>query len=193
MATAASDARTSRRIIVVGNSGAGKTTAARTIADRLRITHIELDAVFHQPNWVELPRDVFRERVAEHLDASPDGWVLCGNYSSVREVVWPRVDTVVWLDLPRRTVMKRVTTRTLRRVFTREELWNGNREPFSNLYAWDPTKNIVRWAWTTHAEYRERYEAAMGDPRWADVNILRLRNPGEISRWLESLGPTPGG
>jgi adenylate kinase family enzyme len=192
VATSPRNTPTPRRIVVVGNSGSGKTTAARAIAERLEITHVELDAVFHQPNWAELPPDEFRARVAERLDAAPEGWVLCGNYSAVREVVWPRVDTVAWLDLPRATVMKRVTARTLRRVFTREELWNGNREPFSNLYAWDPTKNIIRWAWTTHGKYSERYAAAMGDPRWAHLTFVRLCHPAEVDRWIEGLAPASG-
>jgi len=46
-----------------------------------------------------------------------------------RDVVWTRADIVVWFDLPRRTVMRQVVTRTLRRAITRAELWNGNREP----------------------------------------------------------------
>ena len=50
--------------------------------------------------------------------------------------MWPRADTVVWLDLPRSQVMRQIVSRTFRRVLTREELWNGNREPVENLWAW---------------------------------------------------------
>ena len=57
-----------------------------------------------------------------------DGWVVDGNYSVVRDLVWDRADTVVWLDLPRLVVVRRITTRSIRRVVWREELWNGNRE-----------------------------------------------------------------
>jgi len=44
------------RIVVVGTSGAGSTTFARTIAMHLRLPHIELDAINWQPAWRDLIR-----------------------------------------------------------------------------------------------------------------------------------------
>ena len=103
---------------MVGNSGSGKTTLAAAVADALGVPHLELDSVFHQPGWEPLDKDVFRARVAEF--AAADGWVIDGNYSSAQELVWQRADTVLWIDLPRRTVMRQLVGRTLRRMWTRE-------------------------------------------------------------------------
>ena len=63
--------------------------------------------------------------------------MIDGNYRTVvvDGPVWQRADTVVWLDLPRRIVMRQVVSRTFRRSILREELWNGNREPLRNLCA----------------------------------------------------------
>jgi hypothetical protein len=104
----------------------------------------------------------------------------------IQEVVWTRADTVVWLDLPRSRIMRQVVGRTVRRVVTREELWNGNREPFENLWAWAPERNIMRWAWTQHDKYVRRYSEAMTDPRWGDLRFVRLRSPAEIERWMST-------
>lgn len=101
--------------------------------------------------------------------------------------VWERADTVVWLDLPRHEVMRQVIGRTLRRTVTREELWNGNREPLSNLWRWDPAQNIMRWAWTSHKKYRDRYSAAMTVPRHQHLNFIRLESRAEVSAWLATL------
>lgn len=100
----------SRRISVVGTSGSGKTTLARQISQQLAIPHIELDAIYHQPNWTETPLEIFRQRVEESLNS--ESWVVDGNYSKVRDIVWSRADTVVWLDYTLPLIMKRVVWRT---------------------------------------------------------------------------------
>jgi adenylate kinase family enzyme len=120
---------------MVGNSGSGKSTLARELAASLGVPHLELDSVFHQPGWEPLPEDEFRRLVTAR--ANEDGWVIDGNYSAVRSIVWARADTVVWLDLPKWTVMRQVAWRTVRRAVTQQELWNGNREPLSNFLTWN--------------------------------------------------------
>ena len=122
-------------------------------------------------------------------------WVIDGNYRRfvIEGPVWERADTVVWLDLPRRTVMRQVIARTVRRAVTREVLWNGNREPLTNFLSLDPMKNIIVWAWVKHDEFVQRYGDAMGDPRWSGIKFVRLKSHAEARLWLESTVPrTPG-
>ena len=59
--------------------------------------------------------DVFRARVAAAI-ARPT-WVADGNYSKVRDLVWARADTVVWLDYPLPVVVARLVRRTLTRMW----------------------------------------------------------------------------
>src|SRR6185437_5351687 len=99
-----------RRVSVVGNSGSGKSTLARELAASLGVPHLELDSVYHQPGWEPLPEDEFRRLVT--AKTNEDGWVIDGNYSALRSIVWAHADTVVWLDPPRWTVMRRVAWRT---------------------------------------------------------------------------------
>jgi adenylate kinase family enzyme len=161
----------------VGCSGSGKTTLAAALARQLRAPHVELDAMYHQPGWTELPDEEFKSRV--DLATTPDRWVVDGNYSSVHDVIWTKADTIVWFDLPLFLVLSRTIRRTLRRVVTREELWNGNREPFSNLWSLNPERSIIAWAATRHGVYRRRYLAAENDPRWSGLQFVRLRSQGE--------------
>ena len=167
---------------VVGCSGSGKTTLAASLAEALGVLHIELDAVFHQPGWESLDDDTFRARVGEATAVGR--WVVDGNYSMVRDIVWDRADTVVWFDLPYVTVMARTIRRTVRRTATRQELWNGNREPWSNLWSFKPEKSIVAWTATRHGIYRRRYEDAELDPRWARLRFVRLRTQKEADAFL---------
>lgn len=171
---------------MVGTSGSGKTTTARALAAGLGLRHVELDEIFHQPGWTPLPDDEFRRRVAEALP--PDGhWVTDGNYATVADIVAEGADAIVWLDLPRSLTMRRLARRTLRRSFTREELWNGNREPLGNFTRWDPEKNILRWAWTNHQKYVDRYDEWSKTGRWADIAVHRLRSPAEVDALLRAL------
>jgi adenylate kinase family enzyme len=171
-----------RRVALVGDSGAGKTTAGRRLATSLGVPFVELDGIYHQPRWQPLPPDELRARVCEV--ASSERWVVDGNYALVRDLLWDRADTVVWFDLPRRVVMRRVILRTLRRLLTRQELWNGNREPLSNLYRWDPDKNVIRWAWIKYPEYADQYAAAMVDRRYAHIRFVRLTSTGMVDDFL---------
>jgi adenylate kinase family enzyme len=176
-----------RRISVVGCSGSGKSTVGRRLARDLGLPYIELDSIYHQPDWVPLPREEYRRRVSEVADG--DGWVIDGNYSSsVQDLVWARADTVVWLDLPRWTVMRQVVWRTLRRVTFRTKLWNGNQERWVNLLTWVPEDSVISWSWHRWAVYRARYGAAAADPPRPGLGFVRLRSHREIRRFLDGTG-----
>src|SRR5580700_9202317 len=127
-----------RRVSVVGNAGAGKSRFAQRLAAELGVRWVELDAIHHLPNWEPIDPDIFYAAVDKI--ASTQAWVIDGNYRSVvmEGPVWRCADSVVWLDLSRRTVMRQVTVRSLRRVVRRERLWNDNQESVRNLLAWDP-------------------------------------------------------
>ena len=178
-----------KRVSVVGNAGAGKSRLAGRLAQVLGVPYVELDAIHHLPGWEPIDPSEFLARVT--AEAATDAWVIDGNYRTVvvDGPVWQRADTVVWLDLPRRTVMRQVTTRTLRRTLSREELWNGNREPLQNLWAWDPERSIIRWAWTRHATYQERFGTAMASSAFCHLDFVRLRSHDQAERWLDAVGP----
>lgn len=177
-----------RRVSVVGNSGSGKTRLSQQIAVALGVSHFELDAIYHLADWTPIDPSAFADTLEELT--SGDGWVIDGNYRTVvvEGPVWRRADTVVWIDLPRRAVMWQVIRRTLVRMIRRQELWNGNRESLRNLCSWDPEKSIIRWAWTQHAKYHERYCTASRSPAFAHINFVRLTSHDEIEKWLESIG-----
>lgn len=176
-----------RRISVVGSSATGKTTMARALSQILAVPHLELDSVFHRAGWEPLDDASFRTTVATFAEG--DAWVIDGNYLShgVAQVVWPRADTLVWLDPPRTTVLRRVLGRTLRRVVTREELWNGNRESWRGMFSRVPEDNVILWAWTRHAPTRDRYEAMLRDGTWQHLSVRRLRTSAEVRAFIDEV------
>lgn len=175
------------RIIVVGVSGSGKTTVARVLAEKLDLPLLELDGVYHQRDWEPMGREEFRATLADF--ALQPSWVIDGNYRSegMRELVWPVADTMVWLDLPRSVVMRRIVVRTLRRWVTREKLWNGNREPIAGPFRLDPEKSIIRWAWTSYDGLREGYSRALEEPDTAHLRVVRLRSTREVATFIAAV------
>ncbi|WP_448614449.1 hypothetical protein [Modestobacter sp. URMC 112] len=166
-----------RRVLVAGTSGAGKTTVAAAVAGVLGVRHVEIDALHHGPRWT--PRPSFEDDV-RRVAAEP-AWVTEWQYRQVRAVLAGRADLVVWLDLPRATVMWQVVSRTVRRRVRRTELWNGNVEPPLRTFLTD-RDHIVRWAWRTHAATRDRV-LALARQR-PGLPIVRLRSRREVRRWL---------
>ena len=174
-----------RRVAVVGCSGAGKTTFARALAGRLSCAHVELDALHWEPGWRMADLEVCRARVAAATDA--EAWVCDGSYGKVRPIVWGRADTLVWLDFSLPVVLARLARRTATRVWTREELWNGNREVLRDHLR--PSKdNLFVWAVRQHPRHRREYPAALTEPAYAHLRLVRLRSPREADAWLQRAG-----
>jgi adenylate kinase family enzyme len=177
-----------QRISIVGSAGSGKTTLAKAIADRLGLPRLELDGLFHQPNWTQLPPAEFQARVSAYMQQHPR-WVIDGNYRShgVLDLVWQVADTVIWLDLPKSQVVRRVLSRSLRRAIVRSPLWNGNRESLGNLLSRSPEQNVVLYAYTRFEAVRAAYASRTNDPAWSHLAFHRLRSQGEQGRLLARL------
>ena len=171
-----------QRISVVGTIGSGKTTFARKTSKLLDAPHIELDALHWEPNWAEAPNDLFRERVKQSIQG--DTWVADGNYHQVRDIVWSRADTVVWLDYPFRTIIARLTRRTLRRIRTHEQLWNGNQEHLRGLFTRD---SVFLWAIRTYRRRRRQYPILLSRSENSHLTVVRLRSPREATEFLSEL------
>ncbi len=173
------------RIVVVGTSGAGKTTLARRLAARLGLPHIELDAINWQPGWRDLARhdpDDFVRRVIEAIGA--DAWIVDGNYGPVRDRVWRRATHLVWLDYDRAVIMVRVIARSVFRAVFRTELWGGNRERWRHMLR---PSHPIRWAWSTWERRRREFAEHLAREEHAGLVVMRVRRPGEMPRLLRAL------
>jgi hypothetical protein len=76
--------------------------------------------------------------------------------------------------------MRRLIWRTTRRAITRQELWNGNREPLTGMFRRDPQENLVRWSWMKHGQYAVRYAAAPDDPANRHLTFVRVTTDADV-------------
>jgi adenylate kinase family enzyme len=171
------------RIAVLGVTASGKTTVAARLSQILGIPHVELDSIHWGPNWTKPDPDDFRRRVGEAL--SGPTWVTDGNYSEARAVVWARATTLIWLDYSLPVIYWQLTGRTLRRILTREELWNGNRETFRDSFF--SKDSLFLYAYTSRRRQRVNYPKAFLQPEHAHLQVILLRSRGDTKRWLERI------
>jgi adenylate kinase family enzyme len=174
-----------KRIIVVGSTSSGKSTIAKQLADKINGDFIELDALHWEPNWMEAPEGVFRERV--EMAVRSEVWVVAGNYHVVRDLVWPKAEVIIWLDYPFHIVFWRLLTRTIRRSIFHEELWNGNRENFwTHLKLWSE-ESLFHWLFKTFWRRKREYPMLFALPEYAQLIVIRQGHPKETERWLGLL------
>jgi adenylate kinase family enzyme len=172
-----------RRVVVVGASGSGKSVLARELARRLAVPHVDLDALHWGPDWTPTPTEILRRRVEAAL--AGEGWTVSGNYSALRDSIWPRADTLIWLDYPMPIVMWRVLQRTVRRCITKELLWSDNLETWrKSFFARD---SIIVWAWTTWRKPRRNYPKLFRSPAYQGIRKFRFMSPEQTQDWLSRV------
>jgi adenylate kinase family enzyme len=172
-----------KRIAIIGATGSGKTTLAQRLGDLLNLKLIELDALHWMPGWTEKPWDEIRSELDPMT--RQNNWITDGNYGQVRDLIWPRADTIIWLDYPLLLIFFRLFIRTLKRIFLKVELWNGNRERFrENFLSRD---SLFIWLLTSRPKHKKTYPLAFQELQHAHLQVLRFRHPRQTTRWLNSL------
>jgi adenylate kinase family enzyme len=178
-----------RRICVFGASASGKTTLGRWLGEHLRLPFTDLDDVHWRPGWTESPTEVFRAAIAE-ITQRPR-WVRAGNYAKARDPVWPRADTLVWLDLPLTRVLWRSTRRALREWRTAAPICNGNRQSLAMIV--NGRAALLGHTRRTYHARRREWPQALALPEQAQARVVHLRSDAEIARWRAAVqaGNTP--
>ncbi|HET7145489.1 MAG TPA: AAA family ATPase [Anaerolineales bacterium] len=173
-----------KRIIVIGSTSSGKSTLANRLAEKISADFIELDSLHWEPNWVEAPDELFRERIEKAT--SSQVWVVAGNYHVVRDIIWPRAEAIIWLDYPFHIVFWRLLTRTIRRVVTREKLFSGNVENgWMHLKLWSQ-ESLFHWLFKTYWRRKREYPMLFALPENTHLQVIHFKQPKEAEDWLRN-------
>lgn len=177
-----------RRIQVIGNSCSGKSTLGEELANRLSVPFVELDALNWLPGWVAL-NDTDPDQLEDRIREATEGgaWVVAGSYRGFCErIFWERLEILIWLDLPMRTLVRRVLVRSWRRWRSQELLWGTNTECFwPHLKFWNTEDSLLAFIVAMHRRKRRRMLETAADPRWNHIRIIRLRSQAEVSEFLQ--------
>lgn len=169
------------RISVIGSSCCGKSTFAKTLSEITGVRHIAIDDIAWMPGWQERDKEELRRLIGREAEA--EEWIIDGNYTRTRDLVWPRVTLVIWLDLPFRVVFPRAVKRTIGRAVSREEVFPGCRE--SLRMALLKSDSMIYYVARTFWYRRRRIEGLFREPRYSSIAYLRLRSTLEVERFLK--------
>ncbi|WP_176046419.1 toxin [Burkholderia sp. BCC1644] len=169
------------RFIVVGTSGAGKSTFSSALATAAGCPYIELDRLYWGPGWTAVPPEQFEQAV--RAATTGDRWVADGNYSAVRDVLWSRATHVVWLNFGRWTVFSRVLWRTISRGLMRTELSHGNRE--SLRMAFCSRDSVLLWSYGTFTRNRVKFAKLREDPKYAHLQWTEITEPSHTRAFID--------
>jgi adenylate kinase family enzyme len=168
-----------RRVLVIGISGAGKSTFSAALAEKTSLPLIHLDKEFWQPGWEITPRALWRERVSELV--AREAWIMDGNYDSSLDLRLPRADTVCLFDYSAPRCILRVLGRVLsshRRV--RSDMAAGCPERFDFAF--------LKFVWRFNAVQRPRMLAALQQDGQHARTVI-FRRDADARRFLDNAGP----
>ena len=125
--------------------------------------------------------------------AATTNWVVAGSYTNFSQrVFWPRLETVVWLDLPMPQLVWRMLMRSWRRWRSKELLWGTNYERFwPQLMIWRKEESLLWWIITQHRRKRRSMLAYSTESRWQHIRFVRLRSFAEVQDFSRAVALTP--
>lgn len=168
------------RYVIVGTSGAGKSTFAAALAHATGSPHIELDALYWGPEWTAVPHEQFEARVRSATEG--ECWVADGNYTALREGLWGRATHIVWLNYGRATVFSRVLWRTVSRGLLRTQLAHGN--PESLRMAFFSRDSVLWWSYSTFARNRVKFAGLREDPEYGHLAWTEITKPSRARAFI---------
>lgn len=165
-----------RRIVIIGCGGAGKSTLARQLGEKLNIPVVHLDKLFWKPGWVEMPKDEFD--ILHGQEISKDQWIIDGNFNRTMQERIARCDTVIYLDFSRLACLGGVAKRVLTTYGTvRPDMGEGCPERLD--------MDFLKWVWNYNRNKREKNYQLLNEATHAQVIVLKNRR--QVKDFLNAL------
>ena len=164
------------RIIIIGCGGAGKSTLARQLGNKLNLPVVHLDKLFWKPGWVEVSDEEFDE--LHHRELAEEKWIMDGNFNRTIPERLERCDTVIYLDFSRFACVCGVIKRVLTNYGTvRPDMGEGCPERIDFAF--------LKWIWNFNQDKRDGYYKMLNEAEGKQTIVLKNRRM--VKRFLKSL------
>ncbi len=168
------------RIVIIGCGGAGKSTLARQLGEKLDIPVVHLDKLFWHPGWVQASPEEFDGRLARELEKSR--WIMDGNFDRTMLQRIARCDTIIYLDFSRFACLWGVAKRILTTYGTvRPDMGEGCPERFD--------LDFLKWVWNFNRNKREKNYRLLNEIEGVETIVLKSRRM--VKRFLRSIEKGP--
>ena len=87
-----------QKAIIIGCPGAGKSTFARKLSDKMHLSLYYLDMLWHKPDRTTVDRNIFDEKLKEIV--LKEKWIIDGNYGRTLEMRIQWCEAIFLLDFP---------------------------------------------------------------------------------------------
>ncbi|MEM6255993.1 MAG: adenylate kinase [Cyanobacteria bacterium P01_D01_bin.156] len=168
-----------KKVAVFGNTGGGKSTLSRRLAEITGLPWVPLDLLQYQPGGEEVPHTEFKAKHDALLEQ--DQWIVDG-FGSM-DTLWPRLaaaDTLVYLDMPVLQHYWWVTKRFLQGAWVPPAGWPDNS---SILKGTLKSYSVVRLCHTKLTpRYRDYVETAK-----ATKQVFHLRSRQDIIQFYQTI------
>ena len=164
------------KIAIIGSGGAGKSTFARQLSDKLLIEVYHLDAILWKPNWVGTSKDE-QQQIQQYLVAK-ERWIIDGNYGGTLDIRLNAADTVIFLDIHRVICLYRAIKRVFQyRNKTRPDMAAGCEEKFDI--------DFLKWIWDYPNKKRTSILKMLEEVS-KEKNVIILCSPKEVNEFIEN-------
>lgn len=154
------------RILIIGCGGAGKSTLARQLGEKLSIPVVHLDRLFWKPGWVEETHDAFDRKLAAELEKPQ--WIMDGNFNRTMPQRVEKCDTIIYLDFNRFACLMGVFKRVLTTYGTvRPDMGEGCPERIDYEF--------LKWIWNYNKNKRPRNYQLLNEATHAETIVLKNR------------------
>lgn len=171
-----------KRVLIIGSSGSGKTSLGRLLSQSWGMPFFDLDDVAWLPNWIL--QDPQKEKAAVEQAVENEKWIIVGNYSRHKPLIWPKAELIIWLDLSLLICLKRALFRALNNLYHHKSFCNGNFESISRLCSLSD-RSIIYWILKNYKRKKKRYELWLEKDK--DSNLcphIRIKTPKELQDFL---------
>ena len=164
------------RILIIGCGGAGKSTLARQLGEKLELPVVHLDKLFWKPGWVEESSEEFDRKLAIELEKTR--WIMDGNFNRTMPQRLSKCDTIIYLDFSRWACLWGVVRRIITTYGTvRPDMGEGCPERLD--------LNFLRWVWNYNKDKRQRNYRLLNEAAHAEKIVLKNRRM--VNQFLKNL------